>query len=185
MEKGNKYKIILLIVLIAVLIIVVAFAASNRKETEKKEESSNTQKENIVENTEEEQPVVDPEAPKGAAYFCPGVAKSTEQFDSMNLKYDDEQDLYYTDFLGLDEYNKMASSLDIETVKNISEYGKNKDVVVIFKKTTKKLRMNRIKEENGLEIELTETNEEYEDGFACMLVIMDEGKHDEYNVSIN
>lgn len=122
------------------------------------------------------------EPPQGATFFMSCNVKNVQAFEELNLKYTNEGNLYYTDILSSEEYYKLAEKIDLKALKDISEYGKNKEFAIIFKKTNKKIAMKRIKIEGETQIEIVETDKEYDENISISgtVIIINKGEFDTY-----
>lgn len=119
---------------------------------------------------------------EGSTFFMPCCVRNVQNFENLNLKYTEDGNLYYTDILNSKEYYELAEKLDLEALKDITEYGNNKEFAIIFKKTNKKITMGRIKTEGETQIEVMETNKEYDGDVSISgtVIIIDKGKLTEY-----
>lgn len=118
----------------------------------------------------------------GAIFYMPCCVRNVQNFENLNLKYNGEGELYYTDFLNSGEYYELVEKLELEVLRDIAEYGKNKEVAIIFKKTNKKIAMKRMKTEGEIQIEVMETDKEYDEDVSISgtVIIVDKGKFNEY-----
>jgi len=137
--------------------------------------------ENIEIVYEEEKTEIEP--PKDAVHFkfSEFYVEKIEKFDELKLKYDNEKEVYYTEFLDPNSYYDLIAELGIVTENNLSKDLSGKEVVLIFKKTNNKLDFRKLSKNDGiLQINLIETEEEYGVGITGVLMIFDEGIFDEY-----
>ena len=113
----------------------------------------------------------------GAIFYMPCCVKNVQNFEALNLKYTENGELYYTDFLNAEEYYELVKKLDLEALRDIAEYGKNKEFAIVFKKTNKKIAMKRIKTEGKTQIEIMETDKEYDTdiNISGTVIIIDKG----------
>ena len=108
------------------------------------------------------------------------------EFENINLQYDENQDIYYTKFLSVGEYQKIKKQLGIITEKELlDEDLKGKNVILIFKRTSNKMRLYKFKiEEEKPYIYLQDTEELYGNGITGMIVVLKNENYTGYNVII-
>lgn len=106
------------------------------------------------------------------------------EFENINLQYDENQDIYYTKFLSVGEYQKIKKQLGIITEKELlDEDLKGKNVILIFKRTSNKMRLYKFKiEEEKPYIYLQDTEELYGNGITGMIVVLKNENYIGYNV---
>ena len=127
------------------------------------------------------------EPPEGAIHFKHSefYVENTEKFDKLNLKYDNEQDIYYTDFLDFNSYNVLSKDLGIVTKNDLNKDLSNKEIILIFKKTDNKLRFSNFGTREGIiHIYVKELEEKYGNGITGALVIVDKGVLDNCKVKL-
>lgn len=109
------------------------------------------------------------------------------EFENIDLEYNDNQKLYYTKYLNKDEYEKIKEKLGIITEKEILDKDlEENSVIIIFKETNNKINFKnfRIAEEKPC-IYLQETQEQYGNGITGMIVIFKNENYIGYNVILN
>ena len=110
--------------------------------------------------------------------------ENISEFENINLQYDKNQDIYYTKFLSVGEYQEIKKQLGIITEKELlDEDLERKNVILVFKRTSNKMRLYKFKiEEEKPSIYLQETEELYGNGITGMIVVLKNENYIGYNV---
>lgn len=127
------------------------------------------------------------EPPEGAVHFrySSFYIENIEKFEELDLKYDREQDIYYTELLNQNSYNKIKEELGIITTNKANVDLTSKEIALVFKKTNYKLVFDRFNvREEMPHIRIRKTEEQYGFGITGVLVGIDEGRFDEYIVEL-
>jgi len=127
------------------------------------------------------------EPPEGAIHFkySSFYIENIEKFEELDLKYDSEQDIYYTELINQNSYNKIKKDLGIITTRTENIDLTGKDIALVFKKTNKKLRFDRFRVIDEIPyISIRKNEEQYGVGIVGVLVGIDEGHFDEYKVEL-
>ena len=105
----------------------------------------------------------------------------------QHFVYDDNQKLYYTKYLNKDEYKEIKEKLGITTEKEILDKDLEEDsVIIIFKETNNRIKFKNFRIVEGKPcIYLQETQEQYGNGIAGMIMIFKNENYEAYNVILN
>ncbi len=111
--------------------------------------------------------------------------ENVNEFENIDLEYDDNQKLYYTKYLNKDEYEEIKEKLGLITEKEVLDKDlEGKNVILIFKKTTNRIKFHKFRIEEKPYIYLQETEELYGNGITGMMVILKNENYRGYNVII-
>ena len=95
------------------------------------------------------------ETPKDATFFSSSkfYIENIDEFEKLNLKYDNKQNIYYFDkLLNQNDYEKLVQQLGIVTENEMTEVRlKDRNIIVVFQKlNNSKLILKRFRLENGI-----------------------------------
>lgn len=130
------------------------------------------------------------EEPEDAIHFSSSsfYINNIEEFDNLDLKYDEKQDIYYFDkFLNKDDYENLVKQLEIVTDNEITdERLNNRNIIIAFKKTnTTKFKLKRLKMENKVpQLLLNEIQENYGKGINGFVFTMDDTQYETFKILI-
>ena len=113
--------------------------------------------------------------------------ENINELKNIDLEYDDNQKLYYTKYLNKDEYKEIKEKLGITTEKEILDKDLEEDsVIIIFKETNNRIKFKKFRIVEGKPcIYLQETQEQYGNGIAGMIMIFKNENYEAYNVILN
>lgn len=116
--------------------------------------------------------------------FSECYIKNTQEFNNINLQYDEKQDIYYSELLNIDEYNKLSNQLDIVIERpalngDLSKY----NIILVFKKTSNKLTYGNYRiEDDKTKITIRELQQEYGDGINGVIFCIALGIHTDFSI---
>lgn len=113
--------------------------------------------------------------------------ENINELKNIDLEYDDNQKLYYTKYLNKDEYKEIKEKLGITTEKEILDKDlEENSVIIIFKETNNRIKFKKFRIVEGKPcIYLQETQEQYGNGIAGMIMIFKNENYEAYNVILN